>query len=41
VPILDDAVTDVYLTNNVHQILSSLDVGLLIQDRGCRISPSP
>ena len=32
VPILDDAVTDIYLTNNVHNIISSLDVGLLISD---------
>ena len=32
VPILDDAVTDVYLTNNTHDIISSLDVGLLISD---------
>ena len=32
VPILDDAVTDIYLTNNVHGIISSLDVGLLISD---------
>jgi subtilisin-like proprotein convertase family protein len=33
VPILDNAVTDVYLTNNAHEILSSLDVGLLLSDR--------
>ena len=33
VPILDNAVTDVYLTNNAHEILSSLDVGLLMSDR--------
>ncbi len=32
VPILDDAVTRVFLTNNQHQLVSSLDVGLLIQD---------
>ena len=32
VPILDDAVTGVFLTNNQHQVLSSLDVGLLIND---------
>jgi len=32
VPILDDAVTDIYLTNNVHSIISSLDVGLLLSD---------
>ncbi|MGO8926542.1 MAG: S8 family serine peptidase [Limisphaerales bacterium] len=32
VPILDDAVTDIYLTNNLHAIISSLDVGLLISD---------
>jgi subtilisin-like proprotein convertase family protein len=32
VPILDDAVTDIYLTNNLHAIISSLDVGLLIND---------
>ena len=32
VPILDDAVTDNYLTNNLHDIISSLDVGLLISD---------
>ncbi len=32
VPILDDAVTDVFLTNNVHNIVSSLDVGLLLND---------
>ena len=31
-PILDDAVTDIYLTNNLHSIISSLDVGLLISD---------
>ncbi len=31
-PILDDAVTDIYLTNNLHGIISSLDVGLLIND---------
>ena len=31
-PILDDAVTDIYLTNNLHNIISSLDVGLLISD---------
>jgi subtilisin-like proprotein convertase family protein len=33
VPILDNAVTDVFLTNNVHDIISSLDVGLLLSDR--------
>jgi subtilisin-like proprotein convertase family protein len=32
VPILDDAVTDIYVTNNLHDIISSLDVGLLISD---------
>jgi subtilisin-like proprotein convertase family protein len=32
VPILDDAVTDIYLTNNLHNLISSLDVGLLISD---------
>jgi subtilisin-like proprotein convertase family protein len=32
VPILNDAVTDIYLTNNLHEIISSLDVGLLIND---------
>ena len=32
VSILDDAVTDVYLTNGVHNIISSLDVGLLLND---------
>jgi subtilisin-like proprotein convertase family protein len=31
-PILDNAVTDISLTNNVHAIISSLDVGLLISD---------
>ena len=32
VNILDDAVTDVFLTNDVHAIISSLDIGLLIND---------
>jgi subtilisin-like proprotein convertase family protein len=32
VPILDDAVTDIFLTNNIHSIISSLDVGLLVSD---------
>ena len=32
VPILDDAVTDVFLTNDFHSIISSLDVGLLLSD---------
>src|ERR1019366_9209714 len=32
VPILDDAVTDILLTNNTRGIVSSLDVGLLISD---------
>jgi len=32
VPILDDAVTDIYVTNNLHDLISSLDVGLLISD---------
>jgi subtilisin-like proprotein convertase family protein len=32
VPILSDAVTDIYLTNNLHAIISSLNVGLLIND---------
>ncbi len=32
VNILDDAVTDIYLTNDIHSIISSLDVGLLISD---------
>jgi subtilisin-like proprotein convertase family protein len=32
VSILDNAVTDISLTNNVHAIISSLDVGLLISD---------
>ena len=32
VSLADDAVTDIYLTNNLHQIISSLDVGLLIND---------
>ena len=32
VPILDDAVTDIFLTNNLHSIISSLDVGLLLND---------
>jgi subtilisin family serine protease len=32
VPILDDAVTDVFLTNSFHKIVTSLDVGLLITD---------
>ncbi len=32
VNILDDAVTDVFLTNDIHSIISSLDVGLLIND---------
>ena len=31
-PILDNAVTDIYLTNDLHGIISSLDVGLLISD---------
>ncbi len=32
VPVLDDAVTDIHLTNNFHNIISSLDVGLLLSD---------
>ena len=32
VTIQDDAVTDIYLTNNIHSIISSVDVGLLIND---------
>ena len=32
VPILDDAVTDIFLTNNTRGFVSSLDVGLLISD---------
>jgi subtilisin-like proprotein convertase family protein len=32
VPILDNAVTDIYLTNDLHSIINSLDVGLLISD---------
>ena len=32
VPILDDTVTDIYLTNDLHGVISSLDVGLLISD---------
>ena len=32
IPILDNAVTDIFLTNNVHHIISSVDIGLLIQD---------
>ena len=36
VRILDDAVTQIHLTNSLHQILSSLDVGLLIS--GPRVS---
>jgi subtilisin-like proprotein convertase family protein len=32
VPILDDAVTNIRLTNNQSEIISSLDVGLLIND---------
>jgi sugar lactone lactonase YvrE/subtilisin-like proprotein convertase family protein len=32
VPILDDAVTDIYLTNDSHGLIASLNVGLLIQD---------
>jgi subtilisin-like proprotein convertase family protein len=32
VPILDDAVTEIFLTNNLHAIISSLDVGLLLKD---------
>jgi subtilisin-like proprotein convertase family protein len=31
-PITNDAVTDIYLTNNTHEIISSLDVGLLLTD---------
>jgi subtilisin-like proprotein convertase family protein len=32
VDLLDDAVTDIYLTNRTHSIISSVDVGLLIRD---------
>ncbi len=32
VPILDDAITDVFITNSFHRIVSTVDVGLLIQD---------
>ena len=32
VPILDDAITFVHLTNDTHGIISSVDVGLLISD---------
>jgi subtilisin-like proprotein convertase family protein len=32
VPIPDDGVTDIYLTNNTHGVISSLDVGLLLTD---------
>ncbi len=32
VNIVDDAVTDIYLTNDVHAIITSLDIGLLIND---------
>ncbi len=32
VPILDDAVTSIFLTNKLHGIISSVDVGLLITD---------
>lgn len=32
VPILDDAVTSIFLTNDLHGIISTVDVGLLITD---------
>jgi subtilisin-like proprotein convertase family protein len=32
VPIRDDAITDIHLTNYLHNIISSLDVGLLLSD---------
>lgn len=31
-PIRDEAVTDFYLTNNAHNVISSVDLGLLIRD---------